>query len=123
MKTFQFIMTSILLLISSLVFGQEKEADNAPKKSIRNVCTHSTYRVAAEPLYIVDNVIVDKEFIKEIDPESIQSVSVLKDKGTQALYGTSGKNGVIIIETKQAKQKKIKMPQETKIEKIVDTIQ
>jgi TonB-dependent SusC/RagA subfamily outer membrane receptor len=52
------------------------------------------------PLYVVDGEIVSD--IKSINPADILSVEVLKDAKATALYGTKGKNGVILITTKRA---------------------
>ena len=54
-----------------------------------------------DPLYVVDGVPVDN--IKFLSPNDIESISVLKDAASNALYGARGANGVIIITTKQAK--------------------
>lgn len=53
------------------------------------------------------NRIVDKKIIDELDPESIEEMSVLKDQKAIEAPGEKGKNGVILIKTKQeAKQQK-----------------
>ena len=51
-----------------------------------------------DPLVIVDGVRV--EDVNTIDPNSIKSVQVLKDEDAIKLYGEDGKNGVIVISTK-----------------------
>ena len=51
-----------------------------------------------QPLYILDGKPV--ESIEGIAPESIESISVLKDQSSTALYGEKGKNGVILITSK-----------------------
>jgi len=53
------------------------------------------------PLIIVDNVRRDN--INQIDPNSIETVSILKDAAATAPYGLGGANGVILITTKQGK--------------------
>jgi TonB-dependent SusC/RagA subfamily outer membrane receptor len=53
---------------------------------------------AAAALYVVDGKIVNS--IAEIDPNSIESVNVLKAAEATALYGPAGANGVIVIITK-----------------------
>lgn len=53
------------------------------------------------PLIIVDNVRRDN--INQIDPNSIETVTVLKDAAATAPYGLGGANGVILITTKQGK--------------------
>jgi len=52
-----------------------------------------------QPLYIVDGKEVSD--IQNLDPKSIESISVLKDKTATEIYGEKGKNGVVIIELKK----------------------
>jgi TonB-linked SusC/RagA family outer membrane protein len=52
------------------------------------------------PLYIVDGFPTDN--INDIAPGDIQSIDVLKDASTTAIYGARGSNGVILITTKSA---------------------
>ncbi|CAG5073008.1 TonB-dependent receptor P3 [Dyadobacter sp. CECT 9623] len=55
----------------------------------------------ADPLYVVDgNPIVGG--IANINPNEIESISVLKDASATALYGSRAANGVVLIETKKA---------------------
>ena len=54
------------------------------------------------PLYVVDGVPYDGG-TANINPDDVESVSVLKDASTTALYGSRGANGVIMITTKQGK--------------------
>jgi len=53
------------------------------------------------PLYIVDGF--PAENINSISPGDIQSIDVLKDASSTAIYGARGANGVVIITTKSAK--------------------
>ena len=55
--------------------------------------------VSEKPLYIVDGMPVNS--IDQINPNDIESISVLKDKSATALYGEKGKNGVILITLKK----------------------
>ena len=59
------------------------------------------------PLYIVNGKEVDENYFKKINPDSIESMSVLKDKSATALYGERGQNGVILITTKTVGKWKI----------------
>ncbi len=78
----------------------------------------STIRTGGGPLYVVDGVPLDgrsaRPFISTtfggspeanallfIDPNTIQSIDVLKDASSAAIYGSRGANGVIAITTKQ----------------------
>ncbi|SOD12142.1 SusC/RagA family TonB-linked outer membrane protein [Pedobacter xixiisoli] len=54
------------------------------------------------PLYIVDGVQVENA-LSVISPQEIQSIDVLKDVASTAIYGARGANGVVIITTKSGK--------------------
>jgi TonB-dependent SusC/RagA subfamily outer membrane receptor len=53
------------------------------------------------PLYVVDGVQVGDMSL--VNPNDIESISVLKDAGAAAIYGISGGNGVIVVTTKKGK--------------------
>ncbi len=53
----------------------------------------------ASPLYVVDGMLLND--IKFLNPSDIVSVDVLKDASAQAIYGSRGANGVIIITTRR----------------------
>ncbi|MGE6220006.1 TonB family protein [Nubsella zeaxanthinifaciens] len=58
----------------------------------------------ASPLYILDGKPMESS-IGSLNPDDIESISVLKDAGATALYGEKAKNGVIIITTKKNAEK------------------
>ena len=56
------------------------------------------------PLYVVDGIpLVDADQISQLNPADIESMSVLKDAASCALYGNRGANGVVLVTTKRAK--------------------
>lgn len=59
------------------------------------------------PLYIVDGFPVNT--ITDIAPSDIQSIDVLKDASSTAIYGSRGANGVIIVTTKSGKAGKVQV--------------
>jgi TonB-dependent starch-binding outer membrane protein SusC len=59
------------------------------------------------PLYIVDGTPVSS--ISDISPTSIQSMDVMKDASSTAIYGARGANGVIFITTKKAAEGKTRV--------------
>ena len=59
------------------------------------------------PLYIVDGFPVSS--ISDIAPSDIESMDVLKDASSTAIYGARGANGVIIITTKSGKEGKVQV--------------
>lgn len=59
----------------------------------------STIQASANPLYVVDGVVMDNfEFL---NPNDIESIEVLKDASSAAIYGARGANGVILVSTKR----------------------
>ena len=54
------------------------------------------------PLYVVDGLFVDN--ISYLNPSDIESMEILKDASSLAIFGVRGANGVIIINTKRAKE-------------------
>ena len=57
-----------------------------------------------EPLYIVDGLPGNGNSIDYLNPSDIESVEVLKDGASSAIYGSRGANGVVIITTKSGKK-------------------
>ena len=51
----------------------------------------------SEPLILIDGL---KRTIDDVDPNDIESFSVLKDASATAVYGLEGANGIIVIKTK-----------------------
>lgn len=60
------------------------------------------------PLYVVDGVPYDGD-ISAINPQDIESMSILKDASSAALYGARGANGVIMVQTKSGEKGASKM--------------
>lgn len=75
------------------------EPGSAPTIRIRGLGSLSASNT---PLYIVDGAPYDGD-IASINPQDIESISVLKDASASAIYGARGANGVVIITTKKAK--------------------
>jgi TonB-linked SusC/RagA family outer membrane protein len=55
------------------------------------------------PLYVVDGVVLSSGGIESINPRDIESINVLKDASSTAIYGSRGANGVILVTTKRGK--------------------
>ena len=56
------------------------------------------------PLYVMDGIPIESGYFQTINPQDIESVTVLKDASAKALYGSRGSNGVIVITTKKGKK-------------------
>jgi TonB-dependent starch-binding outer membrane protein SusC len=64
----------------------------------------SSITSGSDPLYIVDGV--QTYNVNEINPNDIESFTVLKDASSAAIYGSSGANGVVLITTKRGRNQK-----------------
>ena len=64
----------------------------------------ASVNASSDPLYVVDGVPMDN--ISSINPSDIQSIEVLKDAASAAIYGSRGSNGVVIVSTKRGKSGK-----------------
>src|SRR5690606_22146881 len=62
-------------------------------------------RYSTKPLYVVDGIFADD--ISFVNPNDIESIEILKDASSLAIFGVKGANGVIIVTTKKAKAGKL----------------
>lgn len=58
------------------------------------------------PLYVVDGFPIENLDPNTLNPEDIESINILKDASSTAMYGSRGANGVVLIQTKRGKQGK-----------------
>ncbi|MDO6736278.1 TonB-dependent receptor [Wenyingzhuangia sp. 2_MG-2023] len=98
------------------------QASGAPGSSASIVIRGLSSLSSSEPLYVIDGVPMDNNStpglgdqdlesatispLSLINPEDIQSIEVLKDASSTAIYGSRGANGVILITTKTGKEGK-----------------
>jgi TonB-linked SusC/RagA family outer membrane protein len=76
------------------------KASNKPGQEYKiDIRGQNTITGATEPLVVVDGVIGAR--MRDINPADIQSIDVLKDASSTAIYGARGANGVIIITSKK----------------------
>jgi len=73
---------------------------------VRGITTFDTYG-GNNPLWVVDGVIVDSGGIGYLNQSDIESIEVLKDAASLAIYGARAASGVLIITTKKGKQGKM----------------
>ncbi len=59
-----------------------------------------------DPLYIIDGMPTDQDGMESVNPNDIESIEVLKDAASGAVYGARAANGVILITTKKGKMGK-----------------
>lgn len=85
--------------VAGLVITQSSGDPNSrPTVRLRGT---GSLNAGSEPLYVIDGVIGAP--IENIAPEDIQTMDILRDASSAAIYGSRGANGVIIITTKRGK--------------------
>lgn len=77
----------------------KNDSEDVTQTAISLLDSQST--VDKDPLILVNGTITTKAEMKQLDPNIIENVSVLKGKSAISIYGEKGKNGVILIETKE----------------------
>ena len=88
------VVAGVQMTTSSGSLGQ------SPSIMVRGI---SSMSAGTAPLYVVDGIPYSGD-MNNINPADIESMTVLKDAASNALYGARGANGVIMITTKKAKR-------------------
>ena len=91
-------LSSLQGKIAGVQIVNSGQAGADPEIRIRGTNSINGYK----PLYIVDGLFNDN--INFLNPEDIESMEVLKDPSSLAIFGVRGANGVIIVTTKRAKE-------------------
>ena len=60
----------------------------------------TSFQGSSAALIVVDDVIVDGDYLQNLSPRQVKSIDIIKD-GSSAVYGSRGANGVVIIKTKK----------------------
>lgn len=94
-----------MLSLQGRVPGVYIEADGSPNGGNRRVLIRGLNTLGnTNPLYIIDGVPTNRpEVFRNLNPNSIASVQVLKDASAASIYGSRASNGVIIVTTKEGK--------------------
>lgn len=91
-------LSSLQGKIAGVQIVNSGQAGADPEIRIRGTNSINGYK----PLYVVDGLFNDN--INFLNPEDIESMEVLKDPSSLAIFGVRGANGVIIVTTKRAKE-------------------
>jgi TonB-linked SusC/RagA family outer membrane protein len=76
----------------------------SPKIRVRGV---GSFNAATDPLYVIDGYPVGNDLY--INPSDIESIDILKDAASAAIYGSRASGGVVLITTKRGKESKGKL--------------
>lgn len=81
------------------IFSNSGQPGGPSRVIIRGI---GTINSSSNPLYVVDGVVM--EDFQFLNPNDIESVEVLKDASSSAIYGARGANGVILVTTKRGQK-------------------
>jgi len=73
--------------------------DNKLNINIRGVSTMNNN----DPLIVIDGLVTSLGSLSQLNPSDVENISVLKDAGSAAIYGSRSSNGVILVTTKKGK--------------------
>lgn len=84
------------------VVGGNFRPGQTPAITIRG---NRSVRASNEPLYVVDGIpLAEGTGLSDFNQNDVQSIEVLKDASSTAIYGSRGANGVILVTTKRGKE-------------------
>lgn len=89
-------------IVGKVAGVQVSQVSGAPYKSTKiRVRGVGSMRASSDPLYVVDGYPVDADVF--INPEDIETLDILKDAASAAIYGSRAAGGVVMITTKRGK--------------------
>jgi len=92
-------------LVGKVAGVQISQVSGAPYKSTKiRVRGTSSVNASSDPLYVIDGYPSNNDVF--INPEDVESIEVLKDAASAAIYGSRASGGVVIITTKRGKEGK-----------------
>lgn len=81
------------VVIQRRSFDPNSESTNFNIRGISSLNNNS-------PLFVIDGLVADNGTFNNLNPNDIESISILKDAGTAAIYGSRSANGVVLVTTK-----------------------
>lgn len=89
-------------MVGKMTGVQVSQGSGAPGQGLQiKVRGTGTITAGTSPLYVVDGVPLAEEQLNTFNMNDVESIEVLKDASSAAIYGSRGSNGVIIITTKK----------------------
>lgn len=97
------------------VSGVNIQATNAEPGAAPTITVRGFGSITADsgPAVVVDGIIVNADFLGNMNMNDVESFEILKDAASAAIYGSEGSNGVILITTKSGTPGKTKFSYET----------
>ncbi|NDW08222.1 TonB-dependent receptor [Dysgonomonas sp. 520] len=97
-------VTNLSQLFSGQLAGiQAQTSSGLPGEDMQiTIRGNNSLNSSSTPLYVIDGVIT--ESMNDVNPSDVASIQILKDAASTSIYGARGSNGVVLIETKRAKE-------------------
>ncbi len=109
-KIEEFVSVDLAETLQGLVAGVSVSSDGGTPGSAANIQIRGVASMSDDgnaPLYVIDGV--PQVDVPILNPNEIESLDILKDAASAAIYGTRGAGGVILITTKQGEAGKLKV--------------
>ena len=101
---------NVMTALQGRVAGMNVSTDGTPGGTRTSSLIHGTTTINnSSPLYVIDGVMTRSDIGTIISSNDIESMQVLKDAASAAIYGAQAANGVIIITTKRAQEGQIRV--------------
>lgn len=98
-------------MLRGRVAGVNVTSSSGRPGSNPNITVRGNRSISASntPLYVIDGSISDSEEFSTLSAENIESIEILKDAASQAIYGARASDGVILVTTKRGSQGKMEV--------------
>ena len=83
-----------------IITNNQGGPDSSPTISIRG---------GGDPMYVIDGIVQDKSAFMRLASQDIESLSVMKDAASSAVYGASAANGIVVVTTKKGSVGKMRI--------------
>lgn len=101
---------NVLSSLNGRVAGMNITTDGAPGSGNTNTLIRGTTTINnSSPLYVIDGIMTRDNVGSILASNDVESIQVLKDASSAAIYGAQAANGVIIITTKRAKKGEVRI--------------
>lgn len=110
LKVLYVLPVAALVLLAASCDNPKEEADAQKTSEVMSV------KAEAVPLYVVDGNVVSAEEFKNLNPDDIESMEVLKGVAATSQWGSRGENGAVVATTKKAASKAADEPADVELE-------
>jgi len=96
------VLSRIENIVPGLIFNRSTGLNTSSSTSSFSIWGQSTIQGNAQPLVVIDNFPYDGD-LNNINPNDVESITVLKDAAAASIWGSRAGNGVVVITTKKGK--------------------